>query len=93
MSIAQRGLAFCPVTNVNHPSSDFRERRIHTYSLNLVLVEVRNLIHDYERDGAAEVDGFVEDEGHDARGEDIVLQVGIPGGPGFLQDIEVYIIL
>jgi hypothetical protein len=35
----------------------------------------------------------MEDKGHNASGEYVVLHISIPGSPGLLEDIEVYIIL
>jgi len=61
--------------------------------LNLVLVEIGNAIDDNPRKGAAEVDKFVHQEGHDTSGEDVVANVRIPGHPQLLEIVEVYIVL
>lgn len=46
--------------------------------LDLVFVEVGDAVDDYPGEGTAEVDELVHDEGHDARGEDVVLHVCVP---------------
>lgn len=69
------------------------DRGATTYALDLVLTEIRDLVHQDKRKGAAEVNDFVEDEGHDAGGEDIVLHIGVPCGPCLFKDVEVDIIL
>jgi hypothetical protein len=61
--------------------------------LDLVAVEVWYPIDDDPRKGATKVDDLVHDEGHDTGGEDIVLHVGIPGGPETLGGIEMRIVL
>lgn len=44
-----------------------------TYALNLVLVEVWNGTHYEPWQAAAKVDNFMHNEGHNARGEHIIL--------------------
>lgn len=52
-----------------------------TYSLNLPASEVWDKVDDDPGKRAAKVDGFVEDEAHDACREDIILHVGVPCKP------------
>ena len=49
--------------------------------MNLVFVEVGYPVNDDPGQGAAKVDYFVHDEGHDAGGKNIVLHEGVPGEP------------
>lgn len=58
-----------------------------SYPLDLVLVEIWDLVHDHERQTATEINHLVHNEGHDSGGQDVVLHVGIPGGPRLLEDI------
>ena len=60
--------------------------------LDLVLGEVRDVVEEDEGKGSAEVDDLVHGEGHYASGEDVVSHVGVPGGPGAFEDIEVGVI-
>ena len=60
--------------------------------LDLILVEPRNSIRNYPRQGPAEVDDLVRNDGHDARGEDIILHVRIPRGPHPLREVEMDIV-
>lgn len=64
-----------------------------TYLLNLVLLEVGNAVDDDPWQTAAEVDGLVHDEAHDARGENVVADVCIPRHPHALEVVEVDIVL
>lgn len=50
----------------------------HLLGLKLVLLEVGDVVGDHEGDAAAEIDGFVKNEAHDASREDIVLHVKVP---------------
>jgi hypothetical protein len=61
--------------------------------LNLVLVEIGNAIDDHPGERATKVDELVHQEGHDAGGEHIVANVGVPRHPQLLKVIEVYIVL
>lgn len=63
------------------------------YVLNLVLVEIRNAIDNHPGKRAAKVDEFVHQEGHDAGGEHVVANVGVPCHPQLLKVIEVHIVL
>lgn len=63
-----------------------------TYVLNLVLVEIRNAIDNHPGKRAAKVDEFVHQERHDAGGEHVVANVGVPRHPQLLKVIEVYIV-
>lgn len=65
---------------------------ISTYLLQLVFVEVRNFVHDYERESSSEVDKLVHGEGHDTSSKDIVLHVGIPCCPHLLENPKVDIV-
>lgn len=64
-----------------------------TYSLNLVSSKVRDLVHEDEWQGAAKIDDFMQDERHDAGGENIVLHVCVPCRPSPLENVEVDVIL
>lgn len=64
-----------------------------TYVLNLVLVEVGYPVDDDPGQTAAEVDDLVHEEAHDAGGEDIVADVGVPRSPHTLEVVEVDIVL
>lgn len=46
--------------------------------LDLILVKVRNLVHDEERKAAAEVDDFMHDKAHDSGRQGIVLHEEVP---------------
>ena len=63
-----------------------------TYVLNLVLVEIRNAIDNHPGKRAAKIDEFVHQERHDAGGEHVVADVGVPRHPQLLKVIEVYIV-
>lgn len=64
-----------------------------TYVLNLVLVEERDAVDDDPRQTTAEVDDLVHEEAHDAGGEDVVADVGVPRRPHALEVVEVDIVL
>lgn len=70
-----------------------RDAGVRTYALDLVLLEVGDLICDHPWEAAAEIDDLVHREGHDSRGEHVVLHVGIPCCPSLFEHIEVYIVL
>ncbi len=63
------------------------------YILYLVFVEVRNAIDYPPRQGTTKVDDLMHEERHDARGEDIVLHIGVPRRPQALEDVEAHIVL
>jgi hypothetical protein len=60
--------------------------------LDLILPEPWKPIRDHPRQGAAKVNHFVHNKGHDTRGEDIVLHVGVPSSPHPLSEVELDII-
>lgn len=64
-----------------------------TYRLDLVAPEPGNHIDYDPRQRASKVDDLVHDEGHDARGENIVLHVGVPSQPHALGVVERDIVL
>lgn len=64
-----------------------------TYSLDLELPEIGNLVHNDKRKSSAKVDDFVYAKRHDACSEHVVLHVGIPCCPSFLKDVEVNVVL
>lgn len=55
--------------------------------LNLIFVEVGDVVDDHPWKGPAEIDEFVHHEGHDASGEHIVLNVGVPRSPHAFEDV------
>lgn len=57
------------------------------------LLEVRDEIHQHEGNAAAEVDKFVENKTHDTGREGVVLHPKVPGGPKFLDHVELDIVL
>lgn len=66
---------------------------VRTNILDLVLVQPWQPIGDHPRQGAAKVNHFVHNKGHDARGEDVVLHVGVPRYPHPLHIVEMRIVL
>lgn len=64
-----------------------------TYVLNFVLPEETKSVDENPWKRSAKVYDFVHHEGHDTGCEDIVLHVGVPGGPESLENIEMDIIL
>jgi hypothetical protein len=64
-----------------------------TYALDLILAEEGDFIRDHPGDTTPEVHDLVHHEGHDSRGEHVVLHVRIPCCPSFLEDVEVYIVM
>lgn len=63
--------------------------RLATYTLNLVSVEETQAIDEDPRKRAAEVEQLVDDEGHDAGGQDIILHPRIPCDPQSLCHAQV----
>ena len=63
--------------------------RLATYTLNLVSLEETQAIDEDPRKRAAEVEQLVDDEGHDAGGQDIILHPRIPCDPQSLCHAQV----
>lgn len=63
--------------------------RLATYTLNLVSLEETQAINEDPRKTAAEVEQFVDSEGHDAGGQDIILHPRIPCDPQSLCHAQV----
>jgi hypothetical protein len=59
-----------------------------TYLLDLVAPEHGQTVDDDPGQRAAIVEDLVDDEGHDARGEDIVAHPRVPGKPHLLEVVE-----
>jgi hypothetical protein len=64
-----------------------------TYLLNLVLPEVWDGVDDDPGQGPSKVEGFVNDKGHDARGQNIVAHPCVPSEPQLLEIVELDIVL
>ena len=60
--------------------------------MNLVLVERRHTVDDHPRQRTTKVDELVHEEGHDARGEDVVADERIPRRPQALEVVELDIV-
>lgn len=65
--------------------------RLATYTLNLVSLEETQAIDEDPRKRAAEVEQLVDDEGHNAGGQDIILHPRIPCDPQSLCHAQVAI--
>lgn len=63
--------------------------RLATYTLNLVSLEEPKAIDEDPRKRTAEVEKLVDDEGHDAGGQDIILHPRIPCDPHSLCHAQV----
>ena len=61
--------------------------------LYLKFVEVVDAVNHHPRKGTAKVDDLVHRKGQNARRENIILHVRVPGSPHALEDVEVDVIL
>lgn len=61
--------------------------------MNLVFVERRYPIDNHPRQTPPKIDKLVHEEAHDARREDIVADVRVPGGPEAFEVVELDIVL
>lgn len=62
------------------------------YLLNLPSTKIGDRVDYDPRQTATKVNNLVHDEGHDARGEDVVLHPQVPGCPKALEGVELDIV-
>jgi len=65
---------------------------LHTHVLNLVFVEIWNAVDDHPRQRSTKIDNLVHEKGHDASGQDIIADKGVPGSPETLKVVELNIV-
>lgn len=63
------------------------------YVLDFVFVEEGDHVDDYPGQRAAKIDQLVHDKGHDAGGENVILEVGVPRSPQPLEYVQVDVVL
>lgn len=72
---------------------DSSEIDLCTYILDFIFVKVRYSVDDHPWEGTPKVEQLMKHKRHDARSKDIILQVGIPGSPETLEEVQVDMIL